>query len=1199
MTLVGFLRDHLLGETKTSLPEHDPEYKQRMNTLRGAEGKSRPTTGFEKYFGNGGEKHTDHPVTGAAMRKAVASVNAYWGIYGIYREGFFQADNDRLARNPIFAICEKGVMDYLGIVEWEVIDHKEMRVERAIEFLKRPNPQDTFPTLLKMTARDVIRYDAGAWVKTLSLPDTSGRQVLLEFKAYSGPEFWVEIDRDWRGITGEMGLVYEGPYSLGYVKRYWQHARAGIFIPFDPKEVVYFCCYPRADSCYGTDFMQQLKWYLEYLIDSTKAAGMTFANGVMPGMKYKHPQYTSVSQLIEANAELNSANLGPENFNGVVNLIGEEDIEPLTPTMVDMQWLEGQMWVAKIVWAMFGFSSSEFVGDDVNRATAYVARNITKSRMLSPLLRKFEEMINENILPDIEGWEPGWRFRFKDVVDLDDELKQAQIDQARAQVATTYMQLGVPLEAALRIAGLDDEKIERAVRAMEEAQEAAWNQGMEGGGGPMGPPGPGGGLNTNPQGGQQLSPDEAAQFYAEGDGDLGGPQVYNRDNFGSASSQDHEGSDEDRDKVKKADDGEYEDHKDFGRVRKVKVSMPEDRIEYAQPGKVPKGAKLYRGPRGGVYYLKSEVPKVGRPEPVKYEDLSKEHQATTLPRRPHAPTGGAQGAANYKRDYAPEREDHVTHRSHKGAQGASKHETKWDLRKKGQKNAPVHVGGAVRKGDDETEPDEMIEKAEPIYLKPGEEPPQGVKVYEGERGGRFYLERSKHATTLQSPPKQRGNTPLPEREGVDPNKPALGGPGSQDQEGQEGKPEKPQEEGGKPGERYTAEERDQILRKYAKREPGKGVETEIADEDELAIILAHTKFALISAGPNDDEKKLNPMEFDQERYKKRHDELRQALAEKGYVFTQVLGKYGEFEDSFLVMTHDADRDDIVELGKKMNQSTVLFCDHGQNEMIVTRGDNIGAAYTGEGYSWVQPDADEDFTAVYLEGRNGTVNFSLNINFDKERTEDVKKEEEEKKPEYTIDPEKIKQHADAIYKDGRERVDKNYKALKKAVVKNGGAFAGLDFRLKTWNSIHEALEIEHARHPHLPEDQLVQYVDDVTRFTSIISPYTYQETMMKTLADLEGSGVKVEKVSNFWRRGKGCYKGVNVKLLIEGKQVELQFHTPESYEIKQKKTHRWYEIARNRNATREQKDAAKAKIKEIYQSCKYPPRMENWHWDKTK
>lgn len=539
MTLVGFVKDWIRGRDPSRLeednydPSNDPGWKARRETLRSAEGKVKGLSGYEKYFGTESEIHNDHPVSGTSQRKAVATLNAYWGIYGIYREYFYQADNDRLARNPIFAICEKGIMDYLGIVEWEIIDHKEDQVKKATDFLKRPNPQDTFPTILKQTARDVIRYDAGAWVKTLSTPDSSDRQYLLELKAYSGPEFWIEIDRDWAGIPGEGGQVYVGPYSTGYVKRYWQHSKAGIFIPFEPKEIVYFVCYPRSDSCYGTDFMQELKWYLEYLIDSTKAAGMTFANGIMPGMKYKHPQYSSVTQLIEANKELESANLGPDNFNGIVNLIGEEDIEPLTPTMVDMQWLEGQTWVAKIIWAMFGFSSSEFVGDDVNRATAYVARNITKSRMLSPLLRKFEEMINENVLPDLPGYEPGWKFRFKDVIDLDDELKQTQIDQGRAQVTQTYMQMGVPIEAALTIAGVSEEKIERVKKAMEEAQaaEPGWDQGMQGGGGPMGPPGPEGGLIPQQQ---QESPDEQAGT------------------FGTAASQDHEGSDEDQEDIQKA-----------------------------------------------------------------------------------------------------------------------------------------------------------------------------------------------------------------------------------------------------------------------------------------------------------------------------------------------------------------------------------------------------------------------------------------------------------------------------------------------------------------------------------------------------------------------------------------------------------------------------------------------------------------------
>lgn len=90
-----------------------------------------------------------------------------------------------------------------------------------------------------------------------------------------------------------------------------------------------------------------------------------------------------------------------------------------------------------------------------------------------------------------------------------------------------------------------------------------------------------------------------------------------------------------------------------------------------------------------------------------------------------------------------------------------------------------------------------------------------------------------------------------------------------------------------------------------------------------------------------------------------------------------------------------------------------------------------------------------------------------------------------------------------------------------------------------------------------------------------------------------------KVSNFWRRGKGCYKGVNAKLRIDGKPVELQFHTPETYDIKQNKTHKYFEIARSLTATKDQKDEAKARIKEIYRSCKYPPRIENWHWDNSK
>lgn len=928
-------------------------WKDRRNTLLGAEAGSKPVRGFEKYFGTAGDTHVDHPVTGRLQRRAVAAVNRYWGIYGVYRENFFQGDNDRLARNPIFAICEKGFMDYLGIVEWEVIDHEENQVDSATEFLKNPNPQDTFPTLLKTAGRDIIRYDAGVWVKTLSMPDSAGKQYLLELKAYSGPEFWIEIDRDWSGLMVEHGLSYQGPYSHGYVKRYWQHAQAGVFIPFDPSEVVYLMCYPRADTCYGTDFMADLKWYLEYLIDSTKAAGMTFANGIMPGLKYKHPQYSSVTQLIEANKELEAANLGPENFNGVVNLIGEEDIEPLTPTLVDMQWLEGQEWVAKIVWAMFGFSASEFTGDDSNRATAYVARNITKSRMLSPILRKFEEMINHNILPDLPDYKPGWKFRFKDIVDLDDELKEAQIDQARAQIVTTYMQLGVPLEAAMRIAEVEESKIDMAVRSMEEvaAQEPGWDQGMEGGGGPMGPPGPDGGINTNPQGGQALSPEEASQFYANGSEDMG-PQLYRREDYqGSATSQDHEGSDEDFGKIQKAED-----------------------------------------------------------------------------------------------------------------------------------------------------PD---------------------------------AERSKP---------------------------------------------------------YTQEEVQKVLKKYSRREAGHGIETEIDDERELEVIISQTKFALISAGPNSDEHDLDDSFF-----RERHNKLRDELKRRGYVFTQVLGMYEGYEDSFLVMTHDADRAEMIELGGMMNQNQVIYVDHGQNEMITTRGDRKGAAVAGQGFSWVEPEAEDFYTSVFLDGRNASVNFALKFD-DTEYDEDVERPKEDHPPR-EVDPVVFDKLTNDLYEDGKTRVDQAYEKIKPTVKKYRGEFAGLEYRLKTSESIRKGFDKEHKRRPWLSEEELATHIDDVVRYTAVLTPERYHQDMNSILKEFGQKGIEVLPAKNFWRSGQGCYRGVNVKLKIDGKSAEIQFHTPESYEIKQKKTHHLYKIVNDPESTKDQIRSAAEQIRAIYKSCRYPPKMETWHYSK--
>ena len=353
-------------------------------------------------------------------------------------------------------------MDTIETIEWDITDAQKETVLPAVKFMKKPNSQDTFQTLIKQTIPDLLRYDQAVWVKTKALAGN-----LLELKAYSGPEFWIEVDNKFDEVMGQYGLSYYGPWSHGFVKRYWQHSRPGVYIPFAVTDICMLMMYKKADSIYGTDFLQQLKWQLEYMIDSTKAAGMTFANGIGPSLIWKHPDLSSIEQLTERNMEVELENKGAENFGNILHLIGQEDISTAFPELLKMQWLDGQKFISSIIWAMFGFSASEFTSDDVNRATAYINQNITKSKMLAPILRHIETVINTEVLTDLDGYQEDWIFAFKPVVELDDKLKEAQHLQAQATVVKSYVDMQVPLEEAMRIAGVEEEHITAVTQAID------------------------------------------------------------------------------------------------------------------------------------------------------------------------------------------------------------------------------------------------------------------------------------------------------------------------------------------------------------------------------------------------------------------------------------------------------------------------------------------------------------------------------------------------------------------------------------------------------------------------------------------------------------------------------------------------------------------------------------------------------------
>lgn len=156
---------------------------------------------------------------------------------------------------------------------------------------------------------------------------------------------------------------------------------------------------------------------------------------------------------------------------------------------------------------------------------------------------------------------------------------------------------------------------------------------------------------------------------------------------------------------------------------------------------------------------------------------------------------------------------------------------------------------------------------------------------------------------------------------------------------------------------YTDEETMKTLKVYERRPEGEGQEVPFKNTQILKAVLTNTAFGILSAGRNPSRPEDDNLT--EEDLKARNEVLRKDLIRMGYCFTLVQGKYGAPEASYQILIHDADRADMIALGKKHLQESIVFSDHGKNELIYT-GDRIdremgklvypeGTIIQGEGY----------------------------------------------------------------------------------------------------------------------------------------------------------------------------------------------------------------------------------------------------------
>jgi hypothetical protein len=161
---------------------------------------------------------------------------------------------------------------------------------------------------------------------------------------------------------------------------------------------------------------------------------------------------------------------------------------------------------------------------------------------------------------------------------------------------------------------------------------------------------------------------------------------------------------------------------------------------------------------------------------------------------------------------------------------------------------------------------------------------------------------------------------------------------------------------------------------FRRRDPGKGGAKHISSRKDLDYLLNNSTFCMISAGRNPERSSDKHMSDAQIR--RRDAKLKQDLIDKGFMYTPAKGRYGEPEESLFVMCHDANKEELMRLGTKYHQDTILFVENGKSDMIKTTGDSRGeAVMSGSGYEYV-PDADDFYTEVEIAGN--PVRFTMTL-----------------------------------------------------------------------------------------------------------------------------------------------------------------------------------------------------------------------------
>lgn len=162
--------------------------------------------------------------------------------------------------------------------------------------------------------------------------------------------------------------------------------------------------------------------------------------------------------------------------------------------------------------------------------------------------------------------------------------------------------------------------------------------------------------------------------------------------------------------------------------------------------------------------------------------------------------------------------------------------------------------------------------------------------------------------------------------------------------------------------------------------------------------------------------------------------------------------------------------------------------------------------------------------------------------------------------------------------------------------NAGKAEGLEFRVKGYDSLLRKIRDRWNR-----GGDPRTWISDALRYTIVFHPADYSQQVMDVLYGMDEAGYKTDDGENSWPKGDS-YSGLHYTLWTsDGFGFELQFHTQDSYDLKNVTLHKLYEEFRESSTPVDRKRDLYDAMTKYWDNVDVPDDVLGWgelkHYDR--